>query len=230
MIGIICAMSIEIDGFKEKMTDTKTVKKACIDYTSGKLCGKDVVLAECGIGKVNAAMSTQIMIDLFSPDVIINSGVGGALTDKTHIGDIVISQDVVQHDMNTTALGDKRGTLFFDGKSTFCIPADKDTVKKLFSACEKIDNTVVCTGTIASGDLFVSDRKKREKIANEFTALACEMEGAAVAQVCYRNSVPFAILRCISDDMDENQSMEYEKFKFLAADKSIEAVVNYLTT
>ena len=228
MIGIICAMNVEVQGLIKKMENSETKTVAGATFYCGKIKGKDVVCTECGVGKVNAAMTAQIMIDLYHPDVIINSGVAGSLSREVSIGDIVISKDCVQHDMDTTQMGDPKGLIWFANEKRIDLPADETTAQKLFDACSDLIDTKVIMGRIASGDTFVADREQRLNIGEMFEAVSCEMEGAAVGQVCYRNEVPFAILRCISDDIDENEVMSFDKFCAIAAEKSIKAIENYL--
>ena len=214
MTGIICALKIEVDGLKSAMDSSEKKTIAGLDFISGKINDKDVVLLECGIGKVNAAIGTQIMIDYYKPDVIINSGIAGSLSKDLKIGDIVISKDCVEHDMNGTATGDP--------------PADKATYKKLYECCKTIDDINVVVGRVATGDIFIADVDKRKFIADEFGALCCEMEGGAVGHVCYRNKVPYAVLRSISDDMNHNEFLDFEKFKVLAAEHSIKVMKEFL--
>lgn len=228
MIGIICALSIEVEGLT-KLLDNKVEKTyAKMKYVSGTINGKEVVMTECGIGKVNAAMSTQVMIDHYNVDVIVNSGIAGSISRKLKIGDIVISEDCVQHDFDGTQMGDPKGLIQFNDETRIDIPVSKRITQKLFDACKDLENTNVMCGTIATGDIFVAKKEMRSAIAKEFNALACEMEGAAVAQVCYRNGVECAVLRCISDDFDENQFMDFMEFRFVAAEKSITAIKNFL--
>lgn len=228
MIGIICALSIEVDGLKALLTDKEEYTYAKMNFVTGTLYGKQVVLTECGIGKVNAAMSAQVMINRFDPSVIINSGIAGSVSRTLSIGDIVISKDCVQHDFDGTQMGDPKGLIQYNDEKRIDIPADSDTANKLFAACADIKDTKVVIGRIATGDIFVADKSMRNAIAVEFDALACEMEGGAVAQVCYRNDVPFAVLRCISDDFDENKFVDFMQFRFVAADKSVAAIKNFL--
>lgn len=228
MIGIICALSIEVDGLKALLADKKEYTYAKMKYVTGTLFDKEVVLTECGIGKVNAAMSAQVMIDRFSPTLIINSGIAGSVSRTLSIGDIVISKDCVQHDFDGTQMGDPKGLIQYNDEKRIDIPADNDTVNRLFDACADIKDTKVVIGRIATGDIFVADKTLRQSIADEFNALACEMEGGAVAQVCYRNDVPFAVIRCISDDFDENEFVDFMQFRFIAADKSVAAIKDFL--
>lgn len=228
MIGIICALSIEVEGLAKLLENKKENTFAKMKYISGTINGKEVVMTECGIGKVNAAMSTQVMIDKYNPDVIINSGIAGSVSRELKIGDIVISKDCVQHDFDGTQMGDPKGLIQYNDETRIDIPVSEAVAAKLFDACKDIENTNVILGRIATGDIFVAEKAMRSAIADEFCAVACEMEGGAVAQVCYRNDVPCAVLRCISDDFDENQFMDFMEFRFLAADKSISAIKNFL--
>lgn len=228
MIGIICALSIEVEGLEKLLERKQEHNYAKMRFVSGTINGKEVVLTECGIGKVNAAMSAQVMIDRYNPSVIINSGIAGSVSRELKIGDIVISKDCVQHDFDGTQMGDPRGLIQYNDETRIDIPADIDTANKLMLACKDIENTNVLLGRIATGDIFVAEKAMRQSIADEFSALACEMEGGAVAQVCYRNAVPFAVLRCISDDFDENQFMDFMEFRSLAAEKSMTAIKNFL--
>ena len=228
MIGIICALSIEVEGLA-KLLDNKTGNTyAKMKYISGTINGKEVVMTECGIGKVNAAMSTQVMIDKYNPDVIINSGIAGSVSRTLKIGDIVISKDRVQHDFDGTQMGDPKGLIQYNDETRIDIPVSEDVANKLYDACKDLDGTNVTLGRIATGDIFVADKAMRSAVADEFDAVACEMEGGAVAQVCYRNDVPCAVLRCISDDFDENDFMDFMQFRFVAADKSMAAIKNFL--
>ena len=174
MIGIICALKIEVEGLKELMENPEVMKKAGLEFISGKIFDKDVVLLECGIGKVNAAIGTQIMIDSFSPDVIINSGIAGSLSKDLVVGDMVISKDCVEHDINCTALDEPRGQISFTDEKRIDIPADKDTYEKLAECCKNL-GAHVRLGRIATGDMFVSYVSKRENIAYELGAHDCEL-------------------------------------------------------
>jgi len=229
MIGIICALKIEVEGLKALMENAESTKKAGLEFISGKIFDKDVVLLECGVGKVNAAVGTQILIDLFKPDVVINSGIAGSLTKELTVGDIVISADCVEHDINCTALEEPRGQIWFTDEKRIDIPADPEVAKKLAECCRNL-GAHVKTGRIATGDMFVTYRRQREFIAFEFDALCCEMEGGAVGHVCYMNKVPFAILRSISDDLKFNKPENYEDFKELAANRAIKAMKLFIQT
>lgn len=228
MTGIICALKIEVEGLLNLMyeQDKKTV--AGLDFYSGEINGRRVTLLECGIGKVNAAIGTQIMIDFYNPDVIINSGIAGSLSPGLKIGDIVISKDCVEHDMDGTAMGDPPGEIWYTNEKRIDIPASSAVYKKLYECCKSLKNVNVEIGRIATGDVFVADIEKRRSIANKFGALCCEMEGGAVGHVCYRNKVPYAVLRAISDDFNNNEFVDFEKFKMLAAENSIKVMTEFL--
>lgn len=228
MLGIICAMAIEVEGILNLMTSKEEYEIAGATFTKGTIHGKDVVVTECGIGKVNAALTTQVMIDTFSPSALINSGVAGALSEKLKVGDIVISTDAVQHDYDTTAFGDPMGLICFKDEQRVDMPADKKLREALLKACENLADTTVLSGRIATGDQFISDTHKRLKLGKDFDALACEMEGGAVGHACYRNKVPFAILRCISDDLTNSTSMDYESFKAFAANKTTTVLSKFI--
>lgn len=228
MIGIICALKIEVEGIQKLMSSPGKVTYARMDFIKGIISGRDVVAVECGIGKVNAAICAQAMIDLFRPDVIINSGISGALNDKISIGDVVIARDVVQHDMDGTAMGDPPGEIWFNDEKKISIETDKKVSNCLFKACSTLKKTKTIFGRIATGDTFVEAKEKRLEIGEKFGADSCEMEGGAVGQVCYRNGVPFGILRCISDDINQNDFMDFNKFKNLASEKSIKAMTFFI--
>lgn len=228
-VGVICALGIEVEGLKAEMERRTEITGARMTYTQGTIGGVQVVAVECGIGKVNAAICAQQMIDLFKPDMIVNSGIAGALSEQVGIADIVIAGDVVQHDMDGTAMGDPLGEIWFHDEKRIEIPADTTIVQRLKQACGSLKDTKVVIGRIATGDVFVAGREKRRAIYEHFGALACEMEGGAIGQVCYRNGVPFGILRCISDDITENEFMDYLKFRKIAAKKSIAIIQAFLS-
>lgn len=228
MVGIICALNIEVEGLKKKMAEEQHREYARMIFTSGKIGKQEIVAVECGIGKVNAAVCTQVMIDLFRPDVIINSGIAGSLRKDICIGDIVVAEDVVQHDIDGTAMGDPPGEIWFNDEKKIEIAADEKVREQLYAACKPIQNTKVLLGRIATGDVFVADVDRRMQIGQQFQASACEMEGGAIGQVCYRNGVPFGILRSISDDLNQNEFVDFMEFRQLASEKSIEAITRFL--
>ena len=216
MIGIIAAMDVEMKSLRSFMTDTKTETVSGITFVSGTLEGKLVVTAVCGIGKVFAAMCAQTMILRYQPECIVNTGVAGALSDKLSIGSVAISSAVVQHDMDTSALGDPLGLI--SGVNKVQLPADSDLCGQL-SACATVLGIRTETGVIASGDQFISSAERKDAIIKTFGAIACEMEGAAIGQVCYVNRVPFCVLRAISDSADGSSHMDYPTFVGMAAEQ-----------
>lgn len=227
-VGIICAMELELQGLIDIIKTESTMEKSGTIFYKGKIGNTDVVLVQCGIGKVSAAICTQMLIDFYSPDMIINSGVAGALSADVTVGDVVIATAAVQHDFDCTAFGEPKGTLELLGKRIVEIPADEELSSKLYEAAKKLDGTRVFRGIVATGDKFVSDSEERLSIGKEFSALACEMEGGAMAQVCYRARVPFAILRSISDDIGHNTTVDFNEFKVMAAKKTVDVLSEVL--
>ena len=217
MIGIICAMKIEADAIRASLTDTRTETVSGVEFNLGKRYGKEVVLAVCGIGKVFAAICAEAMILRYAPTLIINSGVAGTLTEALSIGDIAIAKSLVQHDMDTSPLGDPVGLV--SGINKIYFDADEKAVAAFADVTAQIGANYA-VGTIASGDQFMSDTEKKNAIRDRFDAIACEMEGAAIAHVAYVNNVPFAVLRAISDSASGDAQMEYPKFVAMAAKRS----------
>ena len=214
-LGIIGAMSMETEGLKAAMTDRTEVTVSGIAFTEGMLNGAPVVVATCGVGKVAAAMCAEAMILRFGVTALLNTGVAGGLADGLCVCDAVVADHVVQHDMDTTAIGDPAGLI--SGLNIVKIPADKRLYEALAAAC-RAHGTRTVVGTVASGDLFVAKSEDKARIKALFNAAACEMEGAAIGQVAYTNGVPFAVLRTISDGGD---GMEFSEFAPLAAKASV---------
>lgn len=223
MIGIIGAMKIEVEAIKQKLKNTKEFIVGSISFTTGEYNGKDFVVAVCGIGKVFAGICAQTMILQFKVDCIINLGVAGSLSDNLNVGSIAISSSLVQHDMDTSPLGDPVGLI--SGINIININADEKLVKKVQEAVQKseIQNEI---GIIASGDQFVNSLEKKEYIKNTFNAIACEMEGAAIAQVCYVNKVPFCVIRAISDNADGHSNVDYSDFIQIAVNNTLKVFSN----
>lgn len=225
MIGIIGAMEVEVQTLRALLENPKTEKISGIEFVKGTLHGHEVVVASCGIGKVFAAIAAEAMILRFSPELIINSGVGGALSDKLKIADIVIADSVVQHDMDTTALGDPPG--FLSGINIVNIPTSEKAAELLSESAEEL-NISNCTGRIASGDEFAGSVKRKKEIGEKFGAVVCEMEGASIGQVCYVNGVDFAVIRSVSDSLVDDSGMEYSKFVEIAAANSVKVIDRFL--
>ena len=226
LIGIIGAMDIEVNALIASMKSKKEKIIGSIKFVKGKLNGKNVVVARCGIGKVFAGICAQTMILEYSPTVVINTGVAGSLERGLNVLDAAVAKDVVQHDMDTSALGDPKGLI--SGINVVNIK----TSDKLSYALKIAALRVGCNvkeGTIASGDKFMSNAQEKANVNKEFGAIACEMEGAAIGQVCYVNNVPFGVLRTISDG--DGAEMDYMTFAPKAAEQSInilnEFLINY---
>lgn len=227
MIGIIGAMAVEVDAIKASLEKCEIKKVSGIEFCRGYLDGKETVVAQCGIGKVFAALCAEAMINTYSPECIINTGVAGCLSEKLGTTDIAISKSVVHHDMDTSHIGDPVGLV--SGINLVEIPADKALADELAAIVEKNGINYV-KGIIASGDQFVCTQERKDFIKNTFGAVACEMEGAAIGQVCYVNEVPFVILRAISDNADGTSDVDFPTFAAEAAKNSIKIVTEFVRT
>ncbi|MBR2847856.1 MAG: 5'-methylthioadenosine/adenosylhomocysteine nucleosidase [Clostridia bacterium] len=220
-IGVIGAMKVEIDTLIADLTSPKTETVGGLTFTSGELSGVPVVLSVSGVGKVCAAMAAQTMILRYGVRAVINTGVAGTLTDALSIGDIAVADSVVQHDMDTSAVGDPVGLI--SGLNIVYMKADGSLSTRIADIIkEQGVNTV--SGVIASGDVFVADSEKKAYIRDTFGAVACEMEGGAIGQVCAMNGIPFAVIRAISDGGNEDAVMDFPTFVKIAAQKSADAV------
>lgn len=222
MIGIIGAMDVETDGIKKIMQNCITENISGISFTKGTLRKKDVVIAKCGAGKVNAALCAEAMILKYNPKCIINTGVAGGLSKHLNITDIAIAKDVVQHDYDTSPLGEPLG--FLSQINTINILCDERAVKILNEAANTLENTKVICGTIATGDQFINSREQKEKIIDNFNAISAEMEGGAIGHVCCANNVAFGVLRAISDNADGSSHMDFKEFTIAAAAKTIKII------
>lgn len=226
-IGIIGAMEVEVAILKEKMEDVRIIKKASMDFYEGILAGKKVVVVRSGIGKVNAGICAQILADVFSVDAIINTGIAGSLNKNINIGDIVLSTDVVQHDMDATGFGYRKGQI--PQMPVFFFNADDNLRRLAAEVCKEVNPDIqVFEGRIASGDQFVCDQDVKNRIVSEFSAYATEMEGAAIGQAAYLNEIPFLVVRAISDKADESAQMDYSEFEKAAVDHSVRLTLNML--
>lgn len=223
IIGIIGAMDIEVDGIIADMKNTACDEFSGMKFVRGELFGKSVVVCKCGIGKVFAGVCAQTMILKYQPCMIINSGVAGALSKDLSVLDAVVATDVVQHDMDTSPLGDPVGLI--SGINLVNIRADK-AISGLIADSASACGVSVKRGVIASGDQFITGKEKKDSIANTFNAIACEMEGASIGQVCYVNNVPFAILRTISDG--EGEALDYFTFSRLAGEQAIKIIKKFI--
>ena len=224
MIGFIGAMQIELDGIRENMTDKKSVTVSGVEYVTGKLGKNEIVTAVCGVGKVFAAVCAQTMILKFNPTLVINTGVAGGIADELNIGDVVVAEKVVQHDMDTSPIGDPVGLI--SGINKIYFETDANASDALAASLAKFGiNTV--RGTIATGDQFVSTSAKKTYLQNTFGAAACEMEGGSIGHVCYLNNTPFAVLRSISDKANEEATMDFPTFAKKSADGYVKVVTDF---
>lgn len=223
-IGVIGAMRIEMDALCGRLADPRTETVGGISFTSGSMDGVPLVCAVCGIGKVFAAMCTQAMILRYAPRCIINTGVAGGLSDTLRIGQFAVATAVVQHDMDTSPIGDPVGLI--SGINRIEIDSDEAMTRDL---CGIIAGQGITyeRGVIASGDQFVADSGKKSMIRRQFGAIACDMESAAIGQVCYVNRVPFAVLRAISDGGDEAAVIDYPTFAARAAQHGVAVTASY---
>ena len=219
-IGIIGAMEVEVKELKEQMQITRQLTKAGMEFCEGILEGQDVVVVRSGVGKVNAAVCTQILIDVFDVKAVINTGIAGSLKAEINIGDLVISSDLVHHDMDAVSFGYPKGQI--PQMKEFSFQADECLRKIAHDVCAEVNPEIqVFEGRIASGDQFVCDQGVKDNIVKEFSAYAVEMEGAAIGQAAALNGIPFLIIRAISDKADNSANMDYPAFEKLAIEHSV---------
>lgn len=222
-IGIIGAMEEEVSILKTKMEVLSAKNIVGVDFFMGKMSGKNVIVVRSGIGKVNAAICSQVLIDLYGVDCIINVGVAGALHKDLEICDVVISKDTVQHDFNVSSFGHPKGVIPNMPESFFA--ADEEMIGIAKKICDEIlEENKAYIGRIASGDVFVSAAEEKHRITDDFNALCVEMEGAAVGHVCYLNKIPFLVLRSISDKADEKSDTDFDEFVIKAAKQASDIV------
>ncbi|MCD7819616.1 MAG: 5'-methylthioadenosine/adenosylhomocysteine nucleosidase [Lachnospiraceae bacterium] len=226
-IGIIGAMEIEVERLKADMTIMREDTRAKMNFCEGELAGMPVVVVRSGIGKVNAAVCTQILVDEFAVDCVINTGVAGSLDARIDIGDIVISKDVLHHDMDAVNFGYPLGQI--PQMDVFSFEADETLAALAESVCREVNPEIsIFHGRIVSGDQFVADRETKKRITENFGGSCTEMEGAAIAQAAYLNEIPFLILRAISDKADDSASMDYPTFEREAAQHCVRLVEGLL--
>ena len=222
-IGIIGAMEEEVNQLKERMQVREAVQIASMEFVLGSLEGKEVVVVRCGIGKVNAAICTQVLADRYQVDCIINTGVAGALYQKLNIGDIVVSTDALQHDMDATGFGYPMGVI--PRMETSIFEADRGLLEAARKTCEEVNPDIqVFAGRVVSGDQFISDKETKERLIRQFQGYCTEMEGAAIAQAAWLNRIPFLIIRAISDKADNSAEMDYGEFEAKAIEHTVKLV------
>jgi len=222
-IAVIVAVDQELEAIKHKFEKIEEKKLRDLTYYEGSINGKEYIIIKSGIGKVNAARTTQMLIDRFDLECIVNIGSAGSLNDDLEIGDIVIGKELVQHDFDTTAFGDEKGYITGAGK---IFRSNEDLIEKYKKYMQENNlNYKAKVGTIASGDIFLTEKAMKEKIKSKFGADCVEMEGAAIAQICSLNKVPFIVIRSISDKPNGSNQMDYNKFADLASKRCADLIV-----
>ena len=227
-IGIIGAMEEEVSRLKEMMEQVTIRKKASMEFNLGILNGKEVVVVRSGIGKVNAGICTQILVDDFQVDGIINTGIAGSLKNEINIGDIVISTDALQHDVDAREFGYEPGQI--PRMDVLAFKADLQMIEQAEASSHEVNPEVgVFKGRVVSGDQFIADRRVKENIIEKFQGYCTEMEGAAIAQAAYLNHVPFVVIRSISDKADDSASVDYPAFEKKAIEHGVRLVSHMVT-
>lgn len=226
-IGIIGAMEEEVAILKEKMSEVTVLEKAGMEFFKGILGGQQVVVVRSGIGKVNAGICTQILADVFQVNAVINTGIAGSLKVEINIGDIVLSTDTMQHDVDAREFGYEIGQVPRMDTRTF--PADDRLRETALQVCRKVNPEIqVFEGRVASGDQFVADKETKEKIIANTQAYCTEMEGAAIGQAAYLNGIPYLVIRAISDKADDSAHMDYPAFEKEAIRHTVNLVENMM--
>ena len=220
MLAFIGAMADEVAGIREALTDTETKEYAGRIVTEGSYHGMRAVIVQAGIGKVNAALCTQMIIDRYAPSGIVNTGIAGSLNPKIKIGDLVLCTDAVEHDVDASTFGDPLGQI--PNLDVFSFQADEKLRALAKKAAAAALPTLGCfEGRVLTGDQFISSHEKKEWLIKTFSGDCCEMEGAAIAHVCHINRVPFLIVRAISDSADNSAEMDYPTFEKMAISNSV---------
>lgn len=226
-IAVIGAMEQEVELLRGALQNTKTETIANSEYTTGTYEGKEVVLLKSGIGKVNAAMSTTILLEKYNPKVVINTGSAGGFDAALKVGDIVISDEVRHHDVDVTAFGYEIGQM---AGMPAAYKSDEKLMEVAKQAVEEVGEHNYSVGLICSGDVFMSNPERVEAVRKDFpTMKAVEMEAAAVAQVCHQFNTPFVVIRALSDIAGQESSMSFDEFLPVAAKHSTEIVLNAIT-
>lgn len=214
-LGIIGAMQLEVETLLGVMENKTARERAGSVFYEGELEGLPVVIVQCGVGKVNAALCAQILCDCFDVTHLVNTGIAGSLCADLDIGDLVVSRDAMYHDFDCVHFGYEYGKV--PGMDTVAFPADEGLMKLAYAAAEAVHPGHVRIGRVASGDQFVAEKELKEKIIAVTGGLCTEMEGTAIAQTACRNKLPFVILRAISDKADDSAEMDYPTFERIAA-------------
>jgi adenosylhomocysteine nucleosidase len=225
-IGIIGAMAEEVKLIEQDMQQPIITIIAGMSFYEGLLFEVPVVLCKSGVGKVNAAVCTQILIDKFGVDCVLFTGVAGALDPELNIGDIVISTDCMQHDIDVSPLGFARGVIPFADTSIFV--ADSELVNIAYESSKQLFGSHIRKGRVLSGDQFIADRDKVKQLHLELSGICTEMEGAAVAQACQMNGIPFVVIRSMSDKADGSAHVNFAEFTQLASDNSYRLIAHMI--
>ena len=227
VIGIIGAMEEEVAALKVKMDIEDQRVIAGMEFCKGICEGQPVVVVRSGIGKVNAAVCTQILCDVFHVEAIVNTGVAGSLRNEINIGDIVLSTDALQHDMDATGFGYEPGVI--PRMETSVFEGDQELISLAEKVCKEVNPEIqVFKGRIVSGDQFISDHQVKERIIQLFDGYCTEMEGAAIAQAAWLNEVPYLVIRAISDKADGSAEMDYSEFEMKAIEHTVSLVTGML--
>jgi len=229
-IGIIGAMEIEVTLLKSKMEIISTKNIAGMDFFVGKMNSKNIILVRCGVGKVNSAICTQILIDMYGVDCVINTGIAGAIHEDLRVGDVVISKDLTYHDFDVSAFDTERiGGI--PGVSAF-VEADDNMINAAVEAAkEAIPEVKTVVGRIVTGDQFIADKNRKDIIVKHFKPYCVEMEGASIAHACHLNEIPFVVIRAMSDSADGSADETYEKYADIMANRAgamVEAMISKL--
>lgn len=216
-LGIIGAMSVEVQTLKETMEELKVSTRAGMEFYEGTLEGLPAVVVQCGVGKVNAALCVQVLCDCYGVTHVVNTGVAGSLCAELDIGDLVISDDAMYHDFNCAPINPCYAVGQVPGLPVRSFAADKELINMAFNAAESVNPGHVRIGRVASGDQFVCSKDQKNQIIEDTGALCTEMEGTAIAHAAWRNDVPFVIIRAISDKADDSAEMDYPTFENIAA-------------
>ncbi len=216
-LGIIGAMSVEVQTLKEAMQSLKVSTRAGMEFYEGTLEGLPAVVVQCGVGKVNAALCVQVLCDCYGVTHVVNTGVAGSLCAQLDIGDLVISDDAMYHDFNCAPINPNYAIGQVPGLPVRSFKADDMLIKMAYDAADTVNPGHVRIGRVASGDQFVCSKDQKQQIIEDTGALCTEMEGTAIAHAAWRNDVPFVVIRAISDKADDSAEMDYPTFENIAA-------------
>ena len=216
-IGIVVAMDEEREEILELMTNVQVKQIYNLRFLTGKINNRDCILIKSGVGKVNAARTTQIMIDNYDIEYVVNVGTAGAIDNDLNVTDVVIGEKIAQHDFDITAFGHEKGYITGVGKYVYSDERLINKCKKVMEDIDKDNSFNIKVGAIASGDVFCTDPKLASNIYEEFNASCVEMEGAAIGQICALDNVPFIVIRSISDSPNGNNNIDFDAYLDIAS-------------